>query len=311
MRDTVLRTLTGERRVPSRIRPRRVRVIAALAVALAVAAGCTTGEPTASPAPSGTSAPPTVTTTTPTLTPTPTPTGLPVGVPAYYLIDTRTGFRLAREIRTVRTSDKVRSAVEAMITGPTDPDYSTTWNPTTAVLDVRQTAGTILVDLSTDARTANVGSAGAALMIQQLVYTVTEAAGQPTAPVMLTIDGSPAGELWGAVVWDAPITRDAPLDVRLLVQIDEPGEGATSTSPVTVSGDAAVFEATLMWTVRDAGGTTVRSGFTMTSEGQTFAPYSFTVPLDPGSYTVVVTEEDLSGGEGGTPMSDSRTVTVT
>ena len=309
MHDTVLRTLISERRVPSPSHPRRLRLVAALAVTLAVPAGCTTGEPIASPMPSGTSAPSTATTLAPT--PTTTSTGPAVDVPAYYLIDTRTGFRLAREIRVVRTSDEVRSAVEAMIAGPTDPDYSSTWNPTTTVLDVRQTAGTIVVDLSADARTANVGSAGAALMIQQLVYTVTDAAGQPAAPVMVTIDGSPAGELWGAVAWDAPVTREDPLDVRLLVQIDHPAEGAVSATPVTVSGDAAVFEATLMWKVLDSRGTTVRSGSTMTSEGQTFAPYSFAVALDPGTYTVVVTEEDPSGGEGGTPMSDSRTVTVT
>ena len=304
MRATVLRPSTSGRRIPLPRRSRRFRLIAALAVTLAVPAGCTTGEPVT---PSGTSAPGTTTTPAPTST----STAPAVDVPAYYLIDTRTGLRLAREIRTVRTSDEVRAAVEAMIAGPTDPDYTGTWNRTTTVRDVRQTAGTIVVDLSADARTAQVGSAGAALMIQQLVYTVTDAAGQPAAPVMMTIDGSPAGELWGAVAWDAPVTRADPLDVRLLVQIDRPTEGAASATPVAVSGDAAVFEATLRWTVLDAHGTTVRSGSAMTSEGQTFAPYSFTVALDPGTYTVVVSEEDLSGGEGGTPMSDSRTVTVT
>jgi hypothetical protein len=307
MRDTVLRMPIGEHRVPSPYRVRPLHVIAALTVAITVLAGCSTREPSASPTSPATSAPPTATATTPPAT----PTDPAVDVPTYYLIDTRTGFRLAREIRTVRTSDAVRAAAEAMIAGPVDPDYASTWNPSTTVLDVHQTSGTIVVDLSADARTAQVGSAGAALMIQQLVYTVTDAAGQAAAPVMLTIDGSPAGELWGAVAWDAPVTRADPLDVRLLVQIDRPAEGAVTATPVTVSGDAAVFEATLTWAVLDAGGATVRSGFTMTSEGQTFAPYSFTVPLDAGSYTVVVTEEDLSGGEGGTPMSDSRTITVT
>lgn len=312
MRDIGLRMPPRKYHVRSPYRVGRLLVIAALTVAITVLAGCSTSEPSASPA---TSARPTATVPTPTSTATTpstaTPTGPPVDVPAYFLVDTRTGFRLARELRAVRTADPVRSAVEAMIAGPTDPDYAGTWNRSTTVLDVHQSSGTIVVDLSADARTAQVGSAGAALMIQQLVYTVTDAAGQPAAPVMLTIDGSPAGELWGAVAWDAPVTRADPLDVRLLVQIDRPTEGTVSASPVTVSGDAAVFEATLAWAVLDAGGATVRSGFTMTSEGQTFAPYSFAVPLDPGSYTVVVTEEDLSDGEGGTPMSDSRTITVT
>lgn len=311
MRDTLLhrrREVTDRRPVPVASRARRSRPVVTVVAALALLAGCTTGEPTTPPTSSSTT-----TTTAPATTApaTSTPAAATVDVPVYYVIDTRTGFRLAREIRTLPAADAVRAAVEAMIAGPTDPDYATTWNPATTVLGVQQTAGVLLVDLSADARTANVGSAGAALMIQQLVYTVTEAAEQPMAPVMLTIAGSPAGELWGAVVWDSPVVRADPIDVLLLVQIDRPTEGATSTSPVTVSGDAAVFEATVVWKVLDAAGATVRSGFTMTSEGQTFAPYSFSVTLDPGTYTVVVTEDDPSGGEGGTPMSDSRTVTVT
>jgi hypothetical protein len=99
--------------------------------------------------------------------------------------------------------------------------------------------------------------------------------------------------------------------VRKLVQIDRPVEGATTSSPVTVSGDAAVFEATLHWRVLDAGGAEVAGDFTMTSEGQTFAPYTFTVELVPGTYTVVIDEGDPSGSEeGGTPMTDTRTITV-
>ncbi|HZL03010.1 MAG TPA: Gmad2 immunoglobulin-like domain-containing protein, partial [Cellulomonas sp.] len=78
-----------------------------------------------------------------------------------------------------------------------------------------------------------------------------------------------------------------------------------------VTGEAAVFEAVLHWAVLDAGGVEVSSGVTMTAEGQTFAPYAFEVELTPGAYTVVITEDDPSDGAGGTPMSDSRAVTVT
>lgn len=128
--------------------------------------------------------------------------------------------------------------------------------------------------------------------------------------VLLHIDGEPAGDLWGATTWPDPVALVDPLNVRLLVQIDQPAEGAETTSPVTVSGDAAVFEANLLWHVLDAAGAEAASGFTMTTEGQTFAPYSFTVDLEPGEYTVVIVEDDPSGGEGGTPMSDTATVTV-
>lgn len=232
-----------------------------------------------------------------------------VAVPAYYVIDTRAGLRLARETTDAATDDPVVTAVERMIAGPADPDYSTTWNPATQVLGVSRQGETIVVNLSEDARTTNVGSPGAALMIQQLVYTATDAA-EEDVPVQLLIEGEPAGELWGAVAWDEPISREDPLDVRMLVQIDVPGEGADVTSPVAVSGDAAAFEANVPWKVLDADGAEVQSGNTLTSEGQTFAPFSFTVDLEPGTYTIVITEDDPSDGAGGTPMSDSKAVTV-
>lgn len=227
----------------------------------------------------------------------------------YYAIDTRTGFRLARELRDLPGDDAGRAAVEAMIAGPVDPDYATTWNPDTEVLGVTESDGTIEVDLSAEARTANVGSEGAALMVQQLVHTVTEAVDED-ADVLLLVDGEPAGELWGTLVWDEPVARADPLDVRLLVQIDEPREGGTTGSPLRIEGEAAVFEATLLWRVLDESGAEVIAGNTMTAEGQTFAPFMFPVELDPGTYVVEISEDDPSGGEGGTPMTDTRTVTI-
>lgn len=286
---------------------RAARVLVGVAVVAALVGACSddepgTGEPTAT---GTTSAAP-----TPTEEPSPTPTASPVEVTVYYLVDTRAGIRLAREAHEATGDDAVAAAVEQMIAGPTDPDYTTAWDPGTEVLGVTQSDGTITVDLSEEARTASIGSEGAATMIQQLVWTATEAAGDDAAGVLLTIEGEPAGELWGAVTWTEPVTRVDPLDIRQLVQIAEPTEGATTTSPVTVSGDAAVFEANLPWRVLDPAGTVVTSGFATTSEGQTFAPYSFMVELEPGTYTVEISESDPSGGEGGTPMTDTRTVTV-
>lgn len=290
----------GRRRSP---RPHRLATAAAL-LALSLA-GCTTDpgdDPTTPPATPGEE---------PTSEPTESDTPDPVAdelVEVYYLIDTRTGFRLAREPRDAPADSLARAAVEHMIAGPADSDYSTAWDPGTQVLDVRDEDGTVVVDLSEEARTANIGSEGAALMVQQLVWTAT--AEDPEAAVSLLIEGEPAGELWGAVSWDEPVTRADPLDVRMLVQIAEPGEGAVVSSPVTVTGDAAAFEANVPWKVTDTSGAEVLSGFTMTSEGQTFAPFSFEIELPPGTYSVMIVEDDPSDGEGGTPMSDSRTITV-
>lgn len=205
--------------------------------------------------------------------------------------------------------DPGREAVEAMIAGADDPDYASPWSRATRVLGVTRSGNTITVDLSKEARTANVGSQGAAMMIQQLVYTVTEAV-DPDASVQLLVEGRSPGDLWGAVRWDKRVSRQDPLDVRVFVQIDSPREGTTTSSPLVVKGDAAAFEANVPWRILDANGTEVKTGATMTAEGMTFSPYSFKVRLKPGTYTVEVVEDDPSGGEGGKPMTDTRTVTV-
>jgi hypothetical protein len=200
-------------------------------------------------------------------------------------------------------------AVQAMIAGAEDPDYATTWNPRTRVRSVSRRGQVIEVDLSPAARTAGVGSETAARMVQQLVYTVTEAV-DPRARVRLLIGGQPAGDLWGTVTWDRPVGRADPARVRVLVQIDTPRDGATVSSPLVVAGEANAFEATVPWRVLDGTGKVVRQGFTTALEGMTFSPYTFRVRLAPGHYTVEVREDDPSGGEGGTPMTDTKHVTV-
>jgi spore germination protein GerM len=229
----------------------------------------------------------------------------------YFVVDTRSGLRLSREIRDVPKDDAgATAAIEAMFSGAIDPDYSTTWNPDTAVLSAAMEGGVISVDLSGEARTANVGSGGAALMVQQLVWTATEAFAAPDAKVQLTIDGAVAGELWGVLDWNEPIGREAAEDVRTFVQIDSPREGAEVRSPVTVTGDAAAFEANVPWRVLNAAGAEVTSGFTTTAEGMRHAPFSFQVNLAPGSYTVEISEDDPSDGAAGTPGTDTRSITV-
>lgn len=293
-----------------RTRARRWRLLVVTCGVAGLVAACGEGpsEPTPPPTPSETPS-----TEEPTPAPTASETAEPVAVPAYFVVDTRAGLRLAREWHEV-TGDPVAGAVAAMIAGATDPDYATTWDPGTEVLGIDVDDDVVTVDLSEEARTADVGSEGAALMVQQLVYTVagadTAAGHGSDVQVMLTVEGEPAGELWGTLMWDAPVAPVDPLDVRVLVQIDQPTEGAEVGSPVTVTGDAAAFEANVPWRVLDDAGNETAAGFTMTTEGQTFAPYSFTLDLDPGTYTVEISEDDPSDGAGGTPMTDTRTITV-
>lgn len=285
-------------------RPTRLHYVLAAAVALLTLAACT-------PTPTATvTVTPSPVTATPTASPTPTTTPTPETrvVPAYYVVAVGNDVKLAREF--VRVSgDPVLGAVRTMISGPRDPDYRTTWNRSTRVLGVTRTNTQLTVDLSDDARTANVGSAVAALMVQQLIYTATGAAGV-NLPVLLTVDGKPAGELWGVLTWDKPIKRASALGTRLLVQINSPGDGDAVGSPVTVTGEAAVFEAVLPWRVLNSSGKVVRSGTTRTAQGQTFSPFRFQVKLAPGRYTVVIEEDDPSAGAGGALDTDSKRITV-
>ena len=54
----------------------------------------------------------------------------------------------------------------------------------------------------------------------------------------------------------------------------------------------------------------VKQGFTTAEECCTLSPYSFEVPRLPGNYTLVVHDEDASGGRGPGQVEDTKRVTV-
>ena len=59
------------------------------------------------------------------------------------------------------------------------------------------------------------------------------------------------------------------------------------------------------------GDTVVQNGHTTAAECCTLSPFSFEVTDAPsGSYTLVVHDEDASGGEGSGPVQDTKQVTV-
>jgi hypothetical protein len=51
------------------------------------------------------------------------------------------------------------------------------------------------------------------------------------------------------------------------ITLKTPTVNATLTSPVTISGDASVFEAALAWRITDTGGRVIAEGFTTASLG--------------------------------------------
>ncbi|WP_433504512.1 Gmad2 immunoglobulin-like domain-containing protein [Pseudonocardia halophobica] len=290
---------------------RRGPLLTALSTAVVVGlTGCGGGAPTPPPAPSASAPAPSATAPAPATTRLPAAAG---GLVVWFVGSTPAGDRLYRERRATTEGgpdgvapDPAGDAVRELLAGrPEDPDHRSDWPPGVTLRGpVTIVDGVFTVDLAPPGPLP--GPAGLAL--QQLVQTVQDTTGS-TAPVRVLVDGRPATTLLGEDV-SRPLTADDPFRVRALVQLDDPVEGAVVGSPVVVSGEAAVFEATLLWEVRDPAGRTVRSGSATTSEGQTFAPYRFTVPLGPGTYDVVVSEDDPSGGEGRAPMTDSARITV-
>lgn len=283
-----------------------VRTVRAVMVGLAAAvvlAGCvTTPRPVPAPVPPG--GPPAAPGQSPASP------GEPRALPGYYVAETPAGPRLYREFHRVPTVDPASDAVREMLRGPVDPDYRTLWPAGTSLrAPVTASGGVSTVDLSREALgPAALGSAAAELTVQQLVYTV-QAALQSADPVRLLIDGAPVPELFGAVATAEPVRRADPYAVRALVQIDNPADAVVVGRTVTVSGEAAVFEATVPWEVL-RGEAVVQRGFATSAEGQRFAAYSFTVTLDPGVYVIRVTEDDPSGAAGRPPFTDTKTITV-
>ena len=278
------------------------RAVAIAGVAVAVVAGCGRAEPppgpgTGSAAP-GSAAPGSAAPGPGSAAPgsaAPGSAGADRAFPIYYIAQTAAGPRLQREFHRLPAADPGSAAVRDMLAHPTglDPDYRNPWPPGTSLrVPVTSTADVSTVDL-TEAPPSD-------LAAQQLVFTVQAALGS-IAPVHLLHNGTPTGP---------PIPRGDPYALRSLVQIDAPADGTSTTSPVTVTGEAAVFEATLHWAVL-SGATTIRTGVASTAEGQVFAPFRFAIDLPPGHYTVRISEDDPSDGAGRPVLTDDRTVTVT
>jgi Immunoglobulin-like domain of bacterial spore germination/Sporulation and spore germination len=181
-------------------------------------------------------------------------------------------------------------AVSALFTTPaTDPDYSSLW-ASGSVESVNQQGGLITVHLSADA--APGGSPPTArvyhVALQQLVFTVQQAMDSRDPVRILISDSPPAGA-------SEPLQADPASVIEGVITVDTPSQGATIQSPVTVEGNASVYEGTVSWQVLQ-GGRVVQHDVTTALSGQEISPYSFKVTLDPGSYTLRVYEESAANG---------------
>ena len=150
--------------------------------------------------------------------------------------------------------DPGTAALTALFAAPTGAvsEHRNTWPAGSALAGpVTHDDGVVSVDLT--AQTVGTAPADPILAVQQLVYTVTGALGT-TDPVQVLVAGKQVARLWGdGVDTSLPVARADPLGIRVLVGIDDPADGASVRSPVRIAGEAAVFEATLLWEIRQNG----------------------------------------------------------
>ncbi len=244
------------------------------------------------------------------------PTGQ-ITVPAYFLGDTPQGPRLFREFDKVTAADPLAGALAQLQGKPADLDYRTPWPADAfsgASFDGVGADGIVTVSLTDGSlhdRPAGMSRDEAEVAVQQVVYTM-QAAVQARAAVAFELDGNPIDQVLG-VPTSEPLANAPQLDVLAMVNVTTPEEGAVVSGSFAASGVASSFEANVPWEIRQ-GDRVVKTGFVM-AEGwmDKLYPWQTTVDvsdLAPGQYTFVAMTDDPSGGEGGGPTEDSRTITV-
>jgi len=138
------------------------------------------------------------------------------------------------------------------------------------------------------------------------------AAGQ-RLPVQFLSDGLPIDRVYGVPTAE-PIVDADQLEVLALVSISNPAEGRVVQGAFSADGVASSFEGTVPWELRDADGTAVRSGFAQGTMEDHLTPWETGTidvsDLAPGSYVFWASTDDPSGGEGGGPTADTRTVVI-
>jgi len=246
----------------------------ATARASSPAAPPASGTASAAPSPSG---------QRPTATPAP---ARGIGLQAWF---SRNGKLFVTNRTVPATAGIGQAALDRMLAGPSAAEYAAGLRSripaTTTVHGVRISAGIATVDLSSSFESAASPSA-MPLRIAQVVYTLTQF---PTVTgVRFAIDGQGVTVVGGVPV-QSPQTRAMYSGYLPAITVRSPVIGARLTSPVTVSGTADVFEATVSVRILDSAGHEVARTFTTASCGTGCrGDYSVTV-----SYSVQRTQPGM------------------
>lgn len=210
----------------------------------------------------------------------PTPTGGPTAQPTTG--DSGSGQTITYEVwftygeslfvtkRTQGSTQAVGAAsLEALIEGPTAAERAAgigSQVPTaTDLLGLAISDGVATVDMSSSFESGG-GSLSEQMRVAQVVYTLTQF---PTVSrVRFEIDGRPVQAISGeGIVVDPPPSRQSFADLLPAILVSSPSVGARVANPVTVSGTANVFEATVSIRILDASGHEIARTFTTATCG--------------------------------------------
>jgi len=249
-----------------------------------------------------------------------TPTAIDSATPSthavavYYLGQTPTGPRLFREFHQRTGAATLDEALAEVSKKPADPDYVTHW-VAGGLGPVTVQDGVIRVDVfgaSVHDQRAGMSAEESELSIQQVIYTL-QAAAKQRLPVQFLSDGNPIDTVYG-VPTSEPLANADQWDVLALVSVSNPTEGREVEGEFSADGVASSFEGSVPWELRDDSGEVVRSGVAQGTMEDHLTPWE-TGPIDvsdlaPGSYVFEARTDDPSGGEGGGPTTDTRTITI-
>lgn len=162
------------------------------------------------------------------------------------------------------------ASLRALFAGPTDAEratgVSTAVPAGTELLGLTIGEGVATADLSGE-YAAGGGSTSMFVRLAQLTYTLTQFG--TVDGVLFTLDGEPIEGAFSSegIVVDRPMTREDFADLLPPILVESPVIGQAVTSPITVSGTADVFEATVSIGVLDASGAEIARTFTTATCG--------------------------------------------
>jgi len=196
---------------------------------------------------------------------------------------TRNGKLFVTERSVPATPAVAAAAIRSMLAGPSAAEYAAGLRSQipagTALLGVRISGRVATVDLSSSF-VSSASQATMPLRIAQVVYTATQF---PTVTgVRFALNGQGVTVLGGVPV-QSPQTRAIERGYLPAIIVQNPAIGEQVASPVTVSGTADVFEATVSVRVLDAAGNEIARTFTTATcgtgcRGDYSVAISYTVP---------------------------------